>query len=1603
MTYITPLFLLLAVFNAVMPRGRKHRAPIPSYNSDAGSEDLDEEMVQNLLSTIRRIKGQKQRPGEERICSTMTLKYGVPPDLTLTYLEKAVQLGRIVKLINKGMPSYRDPDSLSVSRGVLNSADIVRMVKKSILTLNLEGATIRDIEDHICVEYGLIQSPDLTIQIKTSIAKQIEQGRLEKHGRIIKVPIFKMDPFPLPKVKPSAICSFCLGTAEQNRQKKAEGLISCHECGNSGHPSCLQYSPPLVERIKAEPWLCLECKKCTICEQAANADDLLICDACDKGFHMDCLEPPLAQLPEGRWICPVCVPPPNRRRGVGRQSDSGIILVPKRPRKTAGYYSDYDGYTPSGLGRKYKKKDGEDLDSDFEPVPKLEEVPPQLPPGVTESDLTLFKKAQERALTSMANSLNGNSFDPSARSPPMIEFGKYEIKTWYSSPYPQEYAMLPKLYLCEFCLKYMKSRSILKRHRAKCNWFHPPANEIYRKGNLSIFEVDGMGSKIFCQNLCLLAKLFLDHKTLYYDVEPFLFYVLTINDRKGCHLVGYFSKEKSCQQKYNVSCIMTMPQYQRQGYGRFLIDFSYLLSRVEGQPGSPEKPLSDLGRISYHSYWKSTIMEYLYRTDSPKLSIRSISQDTGMDPHDIAATLQMLNLLKLKEDGQVVMVKDMALLEANMEKVRSGKSKRIELDPDCLHWSPLVHGTAPGKSEDTEEEDEGEEGESNKVQGARNENDKLQGPDLEERSKSSVKRKRGRRRRKDYLIGQRRPPPSHPPVPPGTPSSPVLRRKRKREREAVIETTPLRRSTRKRRGKLTWIKPRIRGTAGRSLPPPILRQPSPLAWDYIDPVSTRTRSQRVISIDKGKFFHLGISNFAPVRKKKIRSQSTSSTDTQELYTGLSRHDEDPLSAQIEELEEEGSDTDLPIDDKGEDVKQQMQSSEEDSEDEFISPPKRKRQKQDLSDSESESSGSESDNSVTSSSSSAMSTPAQTVAQERQHTKPSERSTSPSPPPTGLTQEPEAELLGEESDVEEFDSKSESESDNESSIQSETKSKASQGLSPSSAVQRQSPPPSTHYFAEGNVMSDESPHSPAEPSGHPIELKVSLKIGSHGVGVLPQLTRLSPVPSIIRTTVDSKPCTPTPVFRQVTTAPSPSSAPTASPIQAISPSMSAPEAQQQVQPPTEGFLPVSSTTLPPAITTIALPSATTTAPLPPITPLPHAATTTPLPLTTNTTPLPLAATSITFPLAAPTGTFTWTPTSNSYPSSSVPAPITSDEAASTSSGTVSSDPKLPTSSLTPAFPTQNPVLGGSTSSQLPQLTPYTQLSSPQHLSPSAMLQYMNLLQTQTQQNLLSSSQNPYSPLMFPYLSPYSLGAAAAAATYRPGAATAAAAASMPRLNPLRFPTTYWGRSPQAFIGSQNLQSLSLGGNQPSQSLSLFSTASQSQSLPNLSSLSAKPTQNLSATQLNLAHLSPQLHTQASSQPVQNVSATQLNLPRLSPQLRSQVNSHPAQNLSSTQLNPLQISPQLRTQTSSLYPHSQMSNLLPQTQTTSLHPQTQASSVIPQTQMSSLHPQTQMSSLHPQTQMSSVHPQTQMSSVHPQTQMSSLHSQVSHTQVSESHID
>lgn len=55
-----------------------------------------------------------------------------------------------------------------------------------------------------------------------------------------------------------------------------------------------------------------------------------------------------------------------------------------------------------------------------------------------------------------------------------IRFGEFDIKTWYDAPFPEEYNNLPegRLWICEFCLKYMKSAFMSIRHRVRYAFEH---------------------------------------------------------------------------------------------------------------------------------------------------------------------------------------------------------------------------------------------------------------------------------------------------------------------------------------------------------------------------------------------------------------------------------------------------------------------------------------------------------------------------------------------------------------------------------------------------------------------------------------------------------------------------------------------------------------------------------------------------------------------------------------------------------------------------------------------------------------------------------------------------------------------------------------------------------------------------------------------------------------------------------------------------------------------------------------------------------------------------------------------------------------------------
>ena len=81
-----------------------------------------------------------------------------------------------------------------------------------------------------------------------------------------------------------------------------------------------------------------------------------------------------------------------------------------------------------------------------------------------------------------------------------------------------------------------------------------------------------------------------------------------------------------------------------------LIEMSYALSMIENKPGSPERPLSDLGHRVYVSFWTRRVVNVLLefvKANDVDVSIAKIRQRTGMIESDI---LYIIEHHKIKRD-----------------------------------------------------------------------------------------------------------------------------------------------------------------------------------------------------------------------------------------------------------------------------------------------------------------------------------------------------------------------------------------------------------------------------------------------------------------------------------------------------------------------------------------------------------------------------------------------------------------------------------------------------------------------------------------------------------------------------------------------------------------------------------------------------------------------------------------------------------------------------------------------------------------------------------------------------------------------------------------
>jgi histone acetyltransferase MYST4 len=117
-----------------------------------------------LLDAIHKIRYQKQRPNVERISACIRMHHPqYSNEAVQEHIEMCVANKNITKVCNKGLVSYRDPES-APGRGqktlhVTNDMDLTKMFCKALRELSetcgIQGSTLQTVENHIRSIYSV--------------------------------------------------------------------------------------------------------------------------------------------------------------------------------------------------------------------------------------------------------------------------------------------------------------------------------------------------------------------------------------------------------------------------------------------------------------------------------------------------------------------------------------------------------------------------------------------------------------------------------------------------------------------------------------------------------------------------------------------------------------------------------------------------------------------------------------------------------------------------------------------------------------------------------------------------------------------------------------------------------------------------------------------------------------------------------------------------------------------------------------------------------------------------------------------------------------------------------------------------------------------------------------------------------------------------------------------------------------------------------------------------------------------------------------------------------------------------------------------------------
>jgi hypothetical protein len=272
----------------------------------------------------------------------------------------------------------------------------------------------------------------------------------------------------------------------------------------------------------------------------------------------------------------------------------------------------------------------------------------------------------------------------------------------------------PMLYVCSCCFRYTPVQDQLSQHLAHHRQLRALGQEldqpvpgsafkVYEWGGYVVWEIEGEKEKLYCQNLSLFGKLFLEQKSVFFDTAGFKYYVLTHTKQddvavsaptktrtrkrsssttiadddddplQRTRVLGFFSKENLSWDANNLACILIFPPFQHRQLGQLLMAVSYKLSGWEwegGVIGGPEKPLSAMGRKSYTRFWSERIARFMMGQSADaeaqrvfdksngkvrkslqprkeEMTVKEIGTRTGMLGEDVVAALADMGVCKV--------------------------------------------------------------------------------------------------------------------------------------------------------------------------------------------------------------------------------------------------------------------------------------------------------------------------------------------------------------------------------------------------------------------------------------------------------------------------------------------------------------------------------------------------------------------------------------------------------------------------------------------------------------------------------------------------------------------------------------------------------------------------------------------------------------------------------------------------------------------------------------------------------------------------------------------------------------------------------------------